>query len=542
MVAQSLTDIPLIPAAVEGARAAGLSRPNVIMRDRRQVEVRQAYPLPSRGETTNYTLDLFLFLPRTMGVNPATYPKADFYTDTHVYMRLDAPGRTVAELADLKADQRSPLAQVHATLPRLLEARAPQTEPLVSLCQLHAHELSEAVVASFSAAARSVRDGDFGSPDAFEKHVQKLLVDSELSLVALRQVRAEAEAFGPLCHPGLQRALEFSEEYFSAVLDEQVALLSEAVRDSATLRDGSGTAVRVLLHLAAFAVEESKLRLEAGYAVPWDDQREYFAYRLGLLKKELQQALYLNTRELKGDNYIRNSAAMVAAGLAATWAFVTQANMQLGQVTTGTQYALLGSAVGAYMLKDRIKEWTRDYLLRRVKLDDYSRAVVPETLARFGLHGVGGRARERMRFVKPDDVEPEVRALRLFHRSVMGTGVELEEVIHYRRRLTLSATDKATVPPGFGIREILRLNTHALTRRLDDPLDEVTFYDAPNGRFRRDSLPKVYHANLVVKVAADHAPLHWVSRSRLVLNQDGLVRVEPVVTRTAVHHARGKRD
>ena len=97
--------------------------------------------------------------------------------------------------------------------------------------------------------------------------------------------------------------------------------------------------------LAQFAVEESKLRLEAGYALPWDEPREYFAYRLGLLKKNLQQALYLNTRQLQRDNYLRNSAAMVGAGLAATWTFLAQTPMPASAaVDSRAQMVLLAIA------------------------------------------------------------------------------------------------------------------------------------------------------------------------------------------------------
>ncbi|MBI5495253.1 MAG: hypothetical protein HY904_09490 [Deltaproteobacteria bacterium] len=528
MVAQSLTDLPSLAPAPDETET--LVPPVVILRDRRQVELRQAYALPEAGGTLDYVVEFFLFLPRAMGVTPATYPKADFYTDAHVYTRLDAPGRSLRELGDLN-DERSPLAKVHAVLPRLLEARAPATEPLVSLVQLHAHELSEAVVTATLTAARDARTGTPEGPAAFERDVERLLDDADGALVAIRQVRAEAEAFGVLCHPGLQKALGFAEEYVSAVLDEQVALLSDAVRDSRHLRDGEGTAVRVLLRLGRFAVEESRLRLEAGYALPWDEPREYFAYRLGLLKKALQQALYLNTREARGEEYIRDSAAMVAAGLAATWAFLAQIPMlNAGAMNTSTYLVLLASAVGAYMLKDRIKEWTRNWLMRRLRLNDYSRRIVADALRRFGLDGLHGRARERVRYLHADEVDDDIRAVRLLHRSVMGVGVELEDVLHYRRQLTLTADEKATVPPGFGIREILRLNTTALTRRLDDPLDEVAYYDAPSGQFRRAHLPKVYHANLIVRVSARHAPYAWVVRHRVVLNQDGLVRVEPVVT------------
>lgn len=513
--------------------AEQLPQPSIIMRDRRQVEIRQSYGMPDAGEIRDYTLEVYLFLPRQMGVTAATYPKAEFYTGATSYLRLDAPGRSIHQLADLD-DFRSPLAQVHDTLPSLLAPRAPPTEPLVSLVQLHAHELAESVVAGFSEIREALKvpaTALVPQQDILVR-MQNLLDDCEQALVAVRQVRAEVDAFGGLCHPGLERALAFAEEFVSAVQDEQVALLSQQVQTSALLRDGTGLWVRALLLLARFAQEQARLRLEAGYALPYEEPREYFAYRLGLLKKNLQQALYLNTREAAADNYLRNSAAMVAAGLAATWAFIAQAPMQFGQVNAGAQVALLGSAVGAYMLKDRIKEWTREYLTRRLRIDDYSRRIIPDALARFGLTGMSGRARERVRFMKPQEVDPEVHALRMLHRSVMGTGLELEEVLFYRRRLTLKATTRSRAPAGFGIRDILRLNLSALTRRLDDPMDDVSFYDAPSGRFVRDHLPKVYHANMLLAVASSHLPTRWLGRYRLVLNQDGLLRVEPVVMRS----------
>lgn len=528
MTSRAATD-PFLPSAGEE-----LGMPSVIMRDRHQFEVRQSYPLPDQNAHGRaYLMEVFLYLPRNMGVSAQTYKKEDFYTDNHMYLRLDAPGRTLFQLASLH-DDRSPLALVHRTLPRLLDPRAPETEPLVSLVQLHAHELAEATISAFGACAVSARTDAGGHAPRFLELVQRLLSEAEGALVAIRQVRAEADAFGPLCHPGVQTALGFAEEFVSAVLDEQVARLSDAVRSSPSLHDGQGTAARVFLVLSRFAQEQARLRLEAGYALPYEEPREYFAYRLGLLKKNLQQALYLNTREAMGDNYLRNSAAMVAAGLAATWAFIAQMPMQMNTVSASTQVAVLGSAVGAYMLKDRIKEWTRDWLTRRLRIDDYSRRIVPDALARFGLEQTSGRARERMRFLKQSEVDPEVHRLRLMHRSVMGTSVELEEVLHYRRKLTLKALEGTRTSMGFGIREIMRFNISALTRRLDDPLDVVSYYDAPTGQFTKGSVPKVYHANLVLSVGAQHLPERWLVRSRLVLNQEGLLRVEPVATRKAL--------
>ncbi|MEW5851471.1 MAG: hypothetical protein AB2A00_21960 [Myxococcota bacterium] len=529
MVASGLSPPPVVEWRVR--KPALLSLPSVIMRDRRQVEVKQAYALPQSDEPLDYQLDVFIFLPRSMGMSAHNYPRDEFYNDSTTYLRLDAPGRTLAELADL-SDARSPLSQVHTTLAQLMQPRAPPTEPLAALCQLHAHELSEAVISTCVFLAQKAHDGSFSTAETYTAEVNRMLGDSERALVAIRQVRAEADAFGGLVHPAVPRALAYAEEYASAVLDEQVARLAEAIKESQALRDGTGSAVKLLLTLERFAADQSKLRLEAGYAVPWDEPREYFTYRLGLLKKNLQQALYLNTRELRADNYLRNSAAMVAAGLAATWAFLAQVPMlQLGAVDLNTQLWLLASAVGAYMLKDRIKEWTRDYLTRRLRLDDYNRVIFSDVLARLGLKGLSGRAKEKVRFVKLDELDEEIRDIRTLHRSVRGTGLELEEVLHYRRKLSLRAPEGTRFPEGFGVREILRINTRHFTARLDDPLDNVSFFDAERGAFAREDLPKVYHANLVLRISAEHSPERWITRYRMVLTQDGLNRVEPVFTR-----------
>ena len=275
MAASSLITRTAMPIMTGLAPDTSLALPAVILRDRRQVEIKQAYALPHAGETRNYQLDVFLFMPRHMGVNASNYKGADFYNDATVYLRLDAPGRTLRELSDLE-DERSPLGKVHRTLPLLLGKGAPQTEPLAALCKLHAHELSEAVISAYASMARRASSGLVGSADALMRDVNVLLEDSRRALVAMRQVRAELDAFGVLCHPELVRAMGFAEEYVSAALDEQVALLSEAVRDSEALRDGHGTGVRVLLVLAGFALEEAKLRMESGYALPWDEPREYF--------------------------------------------------------------------------------------------------------------------------------------------------------------------------------------------------------------------------------------------------------------------------
>src|SRR5690606_1638321 len=115
---------------------------------------------------------------------------------------------------------------------------------------------------------------------------------------------------------------------------------------------------------------------EQGFALPWGNSPEYYGYRIGLLKKELQRSLYLNTRNTARDPFVTNAAAMVAAGLAATWATLAALPLWTGKWTSTEGIYFLALAVGAYILKDRIKEWTRVMLAKRFLRFDYNRRIV----------------------------------------------------------------------------------------------------------------------------------------------------------------------
>jgi hypothetical protein len=95
----------------------------------------------------------------------------------------------------------------------------------------------------------------------------------------------------------------------------------------------------------------------------------------------------------------------------------------------------------------------------------------------------------------------------------------------------------APVPAGFGVQELVRLSLDEILKRLDDPIDDVAFYDPSTGTFARAEMPKVYHLNLVVETTTgaqdDPTAVRHLSRSRVIVNQEGVVRIDPVAERTA---------
>src|SRR5262249_19877890 len=124
-------------------------------------------------------------------------------------------------------------------------------------------------------------------------------------------------------------------------------------------------------------------------------------------------------------------------------------------------------------------------------------------------------------------VPPTVKELRAAQRTV-APAAQLEDVVlHHRRTLKLDRADRAGAHAGFGFRQILRLNLRHFLTRLDDPEQRSSHYAIDQRRFGAAPLPKVYPLTLVVSVV-DGAGKTTLRRWRIVLNKQGIVRIEPV--------------
>jgi hypothetical protein len=347
------------------------------------------------------------------------------------------------------------------------------------------------------------------------------------ALGSLRRLRAKTSAYRVLAPAALLDGLAFAEEFACARVDEQFAELARLIEQTPELRDARATATRLRVRLGAVSEQINRRRLEQGFATPWDKMPEYFSYRMGLLKGELERALFVDTRALARDPFYRNSAAMVAAGLAATWATLAQIPLWSGDLNGENRLLLIGLAVFAYVLKDRIKEWSRAILSRRILRWDHDRRVVGDALAGIGFGEFTGRARERVSYISQKQIPKEVTALRAAHHTVHGVTSELEHVLHCHRRLSFRC-GATPVPPGFGVQELYRLSLDEIVKRLRDPVSDVSYYDYQTGEFKTAQVPKVYHMNLIL-VISELSTNHTIrTRTRVVLNQQGVVRLDPV--------------
>lgn len=536
--------------------------------DRHQVELRFNYPLGAAGRW-HYLVDVYLFLPRSLGISPGSYSRDEFYSDFTAYMRIDALPLPL----DALADRDNPVSPLHrfATVLDALHSSAPL--PSTANVRVHVKLYANLFAAGVRAECRKLEKtlsrrsrkagqrrsllppGQSLPPeeDANQEYLRELesaLDRMREGLWAFRRIRAGFWPFERLVHRSLAGAMRVADEYMSLVLEERLAGLSRALGAHPDRFDGTGFVVAAQLRVAALGHEEALYRARYGYltldqdtlAAPLDARTqahavgnagEYFTYRASTLKKNVQQALYLAIRGSRGDTFVRNAVAAVGAALAAIWALAAQVPTQIAGLPARTQFLVFGAAVLAYVLKDRIKANTGEFLMKRLKLYDHDSNVYGETLPELGIERFQARIREVVRFSQWDHLSDEIRAIRLERRTIQHTEQTPEEVLHYHKRLDVGADDDGpTVPEGYRLRDLLRINVRQFLGRLDEPNDTVDWYDLGRGTFVRGALPKVYHVNVVIKVrqASDEGAMVQERNThlRVVLNKDGIVRAEEV--------------
>jgi hypothetical protein len=338
-----------------------------------------------------------------------------------------------------------------------------------------------------------------------------------------------------MAHQSLRDGLRNADEYMSLVLEEQLSRLVDSLQETHPL-PGSGFASRCQLRIRELAGEDAAYRYKYGYLALSEGERgDYFSYRSSQLKKAVQQALYLDPRSVQVDTFQRNAVGAVAAALAATWAMAAQLPGSFANASGTAKLALLALPVLAYVGKDRIKTISNDYLSKRLRRYDHTFDLTGETLATLGLGMLRARIHESMRFQRVQELPADVVDLRTSQRTVRTSEIATEEVIHHRKSVFLSSSDEAAkLPEGYSVRDILRLNVRHFLVRLDEPVEEARYFDWRKESFSVARLPKVYHLNVVVKTRREWeggASLEQLDRIRVVLNKEGIVRVELVESR-----------
>ncbi len=502
----------------------------VELHDHQQLEIRFIYRL-GRAESERFDADIYLFIPKNVGLNSSNYPREEFYGDVTALIRLDATPLPLQELADPNAPA-SPLHRLDLGFRALQSGRPPPTLPLATYVRLYAHLEAEGARAELRKLREMARDRPADLSSAIPGVIDRI----RGSISAFRRMRASYAPYELLCHRQLVESFRLADEYMSLTLEERLANLCDDFTDLVR-SDGSGLVPRAIAMLAELARTEAEQRRKQDFLVlsATEDTgfNEYFAYRASQLKKAVQQALYLDVRKAQADKFVRNGVGAVGAAIAAIWALATQLPQQMASLSSGTKMLVLAGAVLAYVAKDRIKTNATEYLMPKLRRFDFVTEITSSTLRSVGLGMVETRLRESMRFLRFGQVPEDIRRIRTQRRTIQAfEGPLMEEVIHYRKLLEVEESrDKERMPDGYGLRDIMRFNVRHFLVRLDDPEEKLRYFDPDKETFAEAKLPKVYHLNMVIRLERTDDQGGRLVRNehfRIVLNKHRIVRIENV--------------
>ena len=482
----------------------------VSVHDKYQVELKVGYPLPADRGRTRYELDLYLFAPRSLGITPESYSKRRFYGDLKTYIRLKTPAVPLARFDD---GESSPLQALRTVLELAAQPSAQDPPP----------EYENQVKLFCCILKSAVRDGaayiqQTGHAEDRNRLVDRFVADVRRIAAGYRDLRA------PIQTPGVAgRTLDlylFGDEYISLLLEDY----SYHLADTRAGGDAPLDAGRQQALLAVIA-DEVEYRRGRGYpSVPEErDDNETLVFRRSVLKKYVASILFLATQVKKEGLLLEQALFGLAAALAmvgaTTIAFVSQS--VYGTLSLPVFLAL----VAAYVFKDRIKDFLRYYLARKMTrfLFDHKARILDAE------RKVVGTCKESFEFVQGHNLPAQIRQLRdRDHITEIESGLTGEQSLLYRKRIRLYPRRVRRIFSSHkvdGVNDIMRLNVAEFLRGMDDPKKELFIMDDEG--YHRIEGTRVYHLNMIMRFT--HNGEQSVSRYRVVLNRKGIKRLEKVL-------------
>ncbi len=483
---------------------------NFEVHDKYQFEVKLDYWLKSSSRD-DYQVDLFLFLPNSLGLNQQSYPPEAFYDDIKNHVRLKTPELSLTQAASDKEGRPGRL--LNDSLTKYL---ASDGDPELSLvveyhCKLY---VSIAVRALHNRSAACLSDLDQGSFKSTRESIRE--IEASLEMIRDACTRLSQSDSDERAHR-LATVLSSADEY----------LTFESSQILLKLLTGTGSRDRSLKNDLLEAIKnQSQHRSNKGYpelVLDSDGHDETVLFRRSIFKKFFRSPLFLSqSRQIEG-----RMASQVAMGLAAglSMIFATLiaflAQRHFGNFTLPLFVAL----VVGYIFKDRIKELTKIYLEKWL-----SRHVSDSKTHFFDQDGRRmGVCRETVRFRSPRQVPPEILTLRnKDHLTEIANFWHAEQIIHYRKNVSLFRSPLGQANPGYkttAVNDIIRYNVRRLLWNMDEPEKELLALD-DSQTVGKVAGARVYKVNLLLRLGGKKE--EQLLRFRLILDRDGIRRMEKV--------------
>lgn len=490
-------------------------------RSKLQIEFDVNYPLDNKQKTFAHSVDAYLFVPRTLGINTETYPNYLFYRDLQSYSELlprqQSLQNIVAEGCGLLADLRL---CIDASQPgKKLDQLQNFENASRAFCRILKTAIDQQLQEALS---------DPGSATCLQAAEQFMQSSSQL-LSEFRELETALPDSGQQSR--WYRIFLLCDEYLSLLVEESSCHLAHSLS-----RRSPDECEGLIAKLHACAQRELSCRVERGYAsVPNEaHHNEALVYRRNSLQTYIESAFFLTTYNKPEGRLGRELLLSLAAGIAMV---VATAAAFVGHVkydNWSTTFFLI--LVISYMFKDRIKALAQDYLQSRGQrfFFDFRKTIFGQTTRR-----PLGMQRESFGFVPTRELPSWLLKLRNYdHLAAIDNDYCGEHTILYRRRGKLYPKRLAAAFTGCdieGIRQIINFDLTRFARKMDNSKSRVFIPDA--GGYQKANGRCAYHLHLIIDFKSD--AISTIQHYRLIVSRDGILRNEKINAELPVDFSSG---
>jgi len=475
----------------------------LIAHDRFRFELKLGYTLNPSLHENKYNVDVYFFIPKSLGISGLNYTKNDFYEDLQSYIRFKTPTFAFEDIANPR-NMASPLTRL-----KILLEKDPNRNKLISELKLFACTIRVSLRNAITTMRRKIKQQNL---DDLKQELEETCSGLVTCLSKLRELKEALEKTG--VHSDVLTAFRHVEEFVCISVDGLLNSFHNSVLASSI---GTELTNQIEDIIKPIIISEYKYRKELGYVTyEVGSDNELFLYRKGFLKKVVNSILFLDTHTQEGLYAARDFIFAIAAGIAMIIATVVTIWAGLKYGSTSIPFVL--AIVIGYMAKDRIKDWCKLIFSNKMTrwLSDYKTKILdPETEKNIGI------CKHAFSFITEKKVPKDIMEMRR-HNTPSDFWVP-EDIIKYEKDVFISPRPILKAHKRMrDVTDIMRFNIHRFLERMDEAYELRKAIVPETGQVQEFKCARVYHINMVLKLEDE------MKRIRLVMNKNGIVRVEEV--------------
>jgi len=483
----------------------------VKIHNKTQFEIKLEYKFNKNNQNAKYEVETYIFLPSSLGINRHTFRKVNFYDSIQNYIRFKTPVYTLSEIWNGKT---SPFIRLKNSYQIL--AKAPNKQNFADY-EFHNKIFVDILGSALRESAKNIMKSE-------SVNEMQNMINSELS--SIHKIQKEFRSLHkivdiPKISNEYSTVFSFSDEFLSLLTERHLFkilnFLNEAKKSELN---------HLKEELLTFLRNETDYRIAQEYhSIPSvDSDNEEFLTRFNILKKYFASVLHIDTNQEKNTKWVEQFMFGMAAGLAmlfaTTVAFLYQA--VYGNLTIQLLFVLVLS----YILKDRMKEMSKEFLSSRFLKDFYDYRIRLYTDEKVKI----GKFFEDFDFVSNEEIPKRIFEIHYKYRAKeFYNKFSREKIIRYKTKTLLLPTEYKKAIKDYksdAITNIFRFDVNRLLSKMDNPRIPISAL-TENG-FATTIGKRVYNMNLVIKyISAEETT---ISHYRFILNRNGIKRLESVWT------------